>query len=222
MGLPLRVENLRVTGEGARTILSVDALALGAGESLGIRGPSGAGKSTLLYALAGLLGRAQGRILWGETDLLAQRPGARARFRRETMGFVFQDFLLFEEMSAAANAALPQAFAPARERRTIAGRGRDELLALGVPLGRRRARTYSGGERQRISLARALSAAPKILLADEPTASLDRETRATLVADLTRRCREGGLSLLAVSHDEQLLGALDRVVTIENGELVPA
>lgn len=222
MGLPLRVEGLGVTGEGGRPILTIGALELAAGESLGVRGPSGAGKSTLLYALAGLLPRARGTVLWGETDLLGLGPAARARFRRETMGFVFQEALLFEEMNAAGNAALQMAFAAPRRRRAIAERARRELAALGVPEGRRRAGTYSGGERQRISLARALAADPAVLLADEPTASLDPALKTALAGDLTARTRRDGVSLIAVSHDETLLAAMDRVVTIANGELVAA
>ncbi len=222
MGLSLNVQDLRVTGAQGREILAIDALSLAPGGSLGVRGPSGAGKSTLLYALAGLVRRARGRILWDATDMIALRPGARTRFRRETMGFVFQDALLFEELSAAANASLAASYAAGARRRAIAAGAREELERLGVPSGGRRVRTYSGGERQRIALARALSGEPKILLADEPTASLDRTMSEALVADLTRRTRREGISLIAVSHDEMLLGAMDRVVTIKNGELVPA
>jgi len=222
MGLSLAVENLAVLGEGGRRILAVEGLSLAPGESLGVRGPSGAGKTTLLYAVAGLAARASGAVRWGDTDVLTLSGGRRARFRRENIGFIFQDFLLFEEMTAAANAALASAFAPAPRRRTIAERAQRELAALGVPDGRRRARTYSGGERQRICLARALSTEPGVILADEPTASLDRAMKDRLVADLASLTRGKGASLIAVSHDAMLLDAMDRVITIENGELVPS
>ena len=222
MGLPLEVANLRVAGSQGRTILAIDSLTLAPGESLGVRGPSGAGKSTLLCALAGLLRRAEGRVAWGETDLLALRPGARTRFRRERMGLVFQEALLFEELGARANAALAAGYAPHARRRGMAARAREELARLCVPAGRRRVSTFSGGERQRIAIARALCAAPAVLLADEPTASLDRETGASLVADLLARTRRDGVSFIAVSHDDALLDAMDRVVTIKSGELVAA
>ncbi len=217
--MPLAVENLAVDGEGGRRILSVAALSLEPGQSLGIRGPSGAGKSTLLYALAGLLPRAAGAVRWGGTDILSLRSGRRAAFRRRNMGFVFQEPMLFEEMGASANAALVAAFSRGRDRRAIERRGDERLAALGVPAGVRRAGTFSGGERQRIALARALANEPAILLADEPTASLDRATADRLIDDIRAFAGETGRSLIAVSHDASLLAAMDRVVTIENGTL---
>lgn len=222
MGLALDVSDLRVAGDEGRTILAIDALSLPAGRSLGVRGPSGAGKSTFLYAIAGLLARAQGGVRWGEDDLLALGAGARARFRRRRMGFVFQDFLLFEEMSAAENAALVGAFAAPAARRAIRARARQDLAGFGVPGRRRAVRHHSGGERQRIALARALAAGPAILLADEPTASLDRATKEGLVDDLVSRARDNAISFVAVSHDEMLLDAMDRVITIEDGTLKPS
>lgn len=215
----LTIEDLTVEGDDGRRILSVAALSLEPGQSLGVSGPSGAGKSTLLYALAGLLPRAAGAVRWGETDMLALRRGRRAAFRRRNMGFVFQEPMLFEEMGASANAALVSAFSRARDRRAIERRGDERLAALGVPAGVRRAGTFSGGERQRIALARALANEPAIVLADEPTASLDRATADRLIADLGAFTKQNDRSLIAVSHDPALLAAMDRVVTIENGTL---
>ncbi|MCF3935497.1 ATP-binding cassette domain-containing protein [Acuticoccus sp. M5D2P5] len=220
MGLPLEIADLAVWADGGRRLLSIEALALAPGACLGVAGPSGAGKSTFLYALAGLSPRATGRIGWGEVDLLALSRGRRAAFRRDNMGFVFQDFLLFEELGATANAALLGAFLPARRRGALAARARAELAALNVPLDPpRRVRTYSGGERQRVALARALANDPGVILADEPTASLDRETKDRLVDDLTREVRASGKTMIAVSHDRALLDRMDRVLTIENGEV---
>lgn len=220
MGLPLVVEDLAVAGDGGRRLLAVPRLAVAAGECLGIGGPSGAGKTTLLYALAGLARRASGRILWGETDVVALSPGGRARFRRENVGFVFQDFLLFEELGPVANAALHAAFAPRRHRGPVTERARAELQTLRVPMeAGRRTQTFSGGERQRISLARALANDPGVILADEPTASLDRAARDRLVDDLVRLVREKGKTLLAVSHDRELIARMDRTLLIENGEV---
>jgi len=221
MGLALQIEDLSVYGDAERRLLHVPALTLGAGECLGVRGPSGAGKSTLLYALAGLARRATGAVRWGDTDVVALSPGGRARFRRDNVGFVFQDFLLFEELGAVSNAAVHSAFVPGGRRRLVTGRAHEELKALGVPLERtRRVRTYSGGERQRISLARALANDPGVILADEPTASLDKANKDRLIEDLARLVREEGKSMVAVSHDRELLQRMDRNLTIEDGEVV--
>lgn len=223
MGLALAVEDLAVFGDGGRRLLSVPALALGAGECLGVTGPSGAGKSTLLFALAGLARRASGRVAWGETEVIGLSAGNRARFRRRNVGFVFQDFLLFEELGAVANASVHAAFAPGGRRRDMRARARAELENLAVPLASgRRAGTYSGGERQRISLARALANDPGVILADEPTASLDKAARDRLIDDLVRLVREKGKTMVAVSHDRDLIARMDRALLIENGEVVVA
>ncbi len=220
MGLPLAVTSLVVTAAGRR-LIDIAAFTAEAGECVGIKGPSGAGKSTFLYALAGLIPEASGRVMWGGRDVLASSPGACARFRRDNVGLVFQDFLLFEELGAEANAGLAAAFAPRTRRTAMRQRAAQRLADLGVPGGRRAARTYSGGERQRIALARALAADPGVILADEPTASLDAAAKAQLIGDLVGAARAGGKTLIAVSHDTALLEAMDRVVTLEDGALVP-
>lgn len=219
MGLSLAVEALAVEVDGRR-LLSVPHFAAAAGACVGIRGPSGAGKSTFLYAISGLLERPAGTVMWGRTELFALSPNRRARFRRDNVGLVFQDFMLFEELGAAANAALGAAFAPRAAREAIRARSRERLADLGVPLGPRAVRTYSGGERQRIALARALAADPGVILADEPTASLDAEAKTHLIADFVSAVRHGGKTLIAVSHDPALLEAMDRVFTIADGEIV--
>ncbi|WP_226574748.1 ATP-binding cassette domain-containing protein [Acuticoccus sediminis] len=220
MGLPLAVSQLVVTAADRR-LLDIPDFTARSGECVGIKGPSGAGKSTFLYALAGLLPNATGKVVWGEADVLALRAGARARFRRDFVGLVFQDFLLFEELGAEANAAIGTAFAPRRRSDTMRRRSRQHLEELGVPAGRRAARTYSGGERQRIALARALAADPGVILADEPTASLDAAAKGQLIGDLVGAARSGGKTLIAVSHDTALLDAMDRTVTVMNGVLLP-
>ena len=184
-------------------------------------GPSGAGKSSLLHALAGLLRPSHGRILWGDTDLTALGEPARARFRRERVGLVFQDFLLFEELGAAGNAAIAAAFAPARERAAIWSRAQVWLGRLG--LGQRTepsVRTYSGGERQRVTVARALARAPAVLLADEPTASLDRASADRLIDDLLEVVAAEGCTLIAVTHDAHLGRRLGGELRLADGRVV--
>ncbi|MEP2118221.1 MAG: ATP-binding cassette domain-containing protein [Bauldia litoralis] len=217
--LALTVSDLRVRGDDGRAILTVPHLAVPQGAAIGIRGPSGAGKSTLLFALAGLASRASGRVAWGTTDIVAMGEGDRAAFRRDRIGMIFQDFLLFEELGALANASLAASFAPRRRRGAIARQAGATLARLGLTGGSRAVASFSGGERQRVAVARALSTDPAIILADEPTASLDRETADRLVDDLVALARETGKTLIAVSHDPAVHRRMDRLVDVVDGTL---
>ncbi|MEM8591236.1 MAG: ATP-binding cassette domain-containing protein [Pseudomonadota bacterium] len=204
-----------------RIILEVEDLKVAPGEILAIRGPSGAGKSTLLLAIAGIIHAAQGQISWGEVDLTGANEAERTGFRDRILGIVFQDHLLFEELSAVGNAGLSALFAPREERKVRRRRAAEALSSFGIdPEDRRNADTYSGGERQRISIARALASDPPVLLADEPTASLDRTNANSLVGDMFRHARENQRTMIAVSHDPALIDAADRVVTITDGRLL--
>jgi ABC-type lipoprotein export system ATPase subunit len=214
---PLSVRDLLVRAPDGRALLRVARLDLAPGEALGVRGPSGAGKSTLLHTLAGLLRAAEGSVRWGDADLAAMGEGARDAFRRRTMGLVFQDFLLFEELSPLDNAAVAAAWSPAAERAALRARAAALLARLGVPPEARSVASFSGGERQRVAAARALAADPPVILADEPTASLDRAAADRLVADLLGLARERGRSVVAVSHDPAVAAAVDRVVEVVDG-----
>jgi putative ABC transport system ATP-binding protein len=219
MSLPLAIEGLRVASAEGRVLLDVPALALPAGALVGVRGASGAGKTTLMHALAGLL-EADGAVRWGDTDLLALGPEGRAAFRARHLGLVFQDFLLFEELSAADNAAVAAMFAPAADRAAIRDRAAAGLRRLGLdPDDPRPVASHSGGERQRVAVARALAGGAGLLLADEPTASLHREASDRLVEDLIDLVRETGATLIAVSHDETLIARTDHVLTVADGRL---
>ncbi|ETD82602.1 ABC transporter ATP-binding protein [Rhodobacter capsulatus] len=222
-GLALQIEGLRLCGEGGRQLLQIPRLQIAAGAAVVLRGPSGAGKSTLLHVLAGLITPQAGRVLWGGTDIAALRDGPRAAFRRATIGLVFQDPLLFEEVSAQDNAALTALYAPAAARAEIAARAEAALARLGLsPAGRRAAASYSGGERQRIAVARALAADPAVLLADEPTASLDRANADRLSADLIALARQRGQTLIVASHDPALMALAGRVIDLRDGEIAEA
>lgn len=220
MALGLEITGLEVKAPSGRMLLSVPALSLAPGVCLGVRGPSGAGKSTFLFSIAGLADRASGTVRWGDTDIMALSSEARARFRRHHMGMVFQDFLLFEELSAAANAALAGAYSSRARQPAILSQAQSGLDRLGISHGARTVESFSGGERQRVAIARALAADPEIILADEPTASLDRHTADRLIEDLISLVRAEGKTLVAVSHDPAVYTRMDRIIEIVDGQIV--
>ncbi len=217
----LQVSGLRVTSREGRVLLDVPALEVPAGQSVALRGASGAGKSTLLHVLSGLVRPAAGQVIWGVQDIATLSEDARARFRRVTLGLIFQDCHLFEELSALGNAALASAFAPAPDRPAIRQAAGHWLAALGLgSSGPRKVDSHSGGERQRIAVARALAANPPVILADEPTAALDRVNADALGADLAQLAATGGRTLITVTHDAQLAGRMARQITMADGRIV--
>ena len=182
-------------------------------EFVGILGPSGSGKSSLLYLLSGLKIPTAGRILYEGQDLARKSDEERSRLRLKEFGFLFQQAFLLGYLTALENVLLASDGEPSRQRAV-------ELLdALGL-----RDKTHrfphelSGGERQRTCVARALLGNPKVVFADEPTASLDH-TNGIHVVDMLNHHREGG-ALVMVTHDETMLEKADRVLRIAEGTLV--
>lgn len=207
-------------GGGRAAILSVDHLALEPGASVGLTGPSGAGKTTLLHVASGIIRPTLGRVLWGEDDVAAFSEPARDRWRRNAVGLVFQDFQLIPELDAFANVMLPATFTRFRSARALSRRARDLLDRVGLKETGRRTRVMSRGEQQRVAIARALLHGPKLILADEPTASLDQRNAETVAALLVEAASESGASLLVTSHDPTVLRRLGQVVRLEAGRLV--
>jgi lipoprotein-releasing system ATP-binding protein len=190
------------------------------GEIVGLIGPSGSGKSSLLHA-AGLLEQAQGgKVLLDGVDAGALDDRKRTALRRRTIGFVYQFHHLLPEFTALDNVVLPQRIAgraegPARERAT------NLLTRLG--LGERldhQPGQLSGGEQQRVAVARALANAPKLLLADEPTGNLDPETSRHVFANLSELARTTGVAALIATHNLELARHMDSVVSLKDGRLV--
>jgi ABC-type lipoprotein export system ATPase subunit len=170
--------------------------------------------------MAGIIAPTQGCIHWGDTDIAASDERGRSAFRRESVGFIFQEHLLFEELSALDNAAITALYAPRRERRRIRESAKDLLTRLGLSEGAaRRSDTFSGGERQRIAAVRALAGAAPVILADEPTASLDRPNADALADDLMRLARDDGRTLIAVSHDPALHERADWMIDVVDGRV---
>ena len=220
----LAVRGLAVDGEAGRRLLEVDALDVAPGELVCVTGPSGAGKSTLLGALAGLRRAAGGGARWHggglDVDVASAGPEACRAFRDRRAGVVFQDASLFDELGALDNAAIGGAWRPAAERARIAARARELLVGFGLdPDDGRPVAGLSGGERQRVGVARALATEPVVVLADEPTASLDREAATFLIGAFRALADARDRTLVVVSHDAALQAAADRVVRIVDGRL---
>lgn len=217
-GLDLQVSDLRQRfSTQGDDFLVIDEIRLSAGQRLGVAGASGAGKSTLFHCLAGLAEVQAGRIVWGDTDLARLGAAERTRWRRVHLGLVFQDFHLVEGLDALDNVLLPLWFdswrVPARWRH----RARELLEAVGVATPARRVAQLSRGERQRVAVARALLRAPPVLMADEPTASLDPATRSQVADLLVDLGQQVGSSLIVVSHEAALLGRMGSVLTLQAG-----
>jgi ABC-type lipoprotein export system ATPase subunit len=206
---------------GAVTALEIADLTVEPGTLLAITGPSGSGKSTLLYAISGLLRPARGSIVWDERDILDLAEAARDRWRRHTIGFAFQDFHLLPELSPLANVLLPASFERFTASPALRARAAALLDRFGVPETRVSTGTLSRGEQQRVALARALLFDPPVILADEPTASLDAAAAARVAESLVDLSRAEGRTVIAVSHDPSLIVHFDRRIALEHGHAVP-
>jgi len=206
------------SGDRDLVILRDIDLAVMPGEAVAIVGASGSGKSTLLALLAGLDTPTAGSVLLDGADLFALDEDARAELRGRAVGFVFQSFQLLPSLTALENVMLPLELAG----RDDAEAGASEILAR-VGLGERLhhyPKHLSGGEQQRVALARAFVVRPKLLLADEPTGSLDAESGEAVIALLFQLNREAGTTLVLVTHDEQLARRCQRVVRLAAGRIV--
>jgi putative ABC transport system ATP-binding protein len=205
------------SGGRSLTILDGITLDVAAGEVLAITGPSGSGKSTLLGLVAGLDRPSAGSIVVAGIDITRLDEDALARFRRETLGYVFQSYHLIPTLTAVENVAVPleiagapNALARARALLDDVGLG-DRVHHYPVQL--------SGGEQQRAALARAVALEPGLLLADEPTGNLDSATGTRIIELLLELKRRRGATLVLVTHDEALARHADRVVTLRDGRV---
>lgn len=194
-------------------------LAVQPGEIVALLGPSGSGKSTMLQAIGLLEGGFQGKIEIAGTDATALDGDARTTLRRDHLGFVYQFHHLLPDFNAIENVLLPQ---------LVAGRSHDEanaratelLVALG--LGGRldhRPSQLSGGEQQRVAVARALANKPELVLADEPTGNLDEATADRVFGEFLKLVRGEGSAAIVATHNERLAQAMDRVVRLHEGRL---
>lgn len=220
--LALTLDQVRVSYRGLETpVLDIRKLVIAAEECVAVTGPSGSGKTTLVNIVTGLARVDQGRVLWGTEDIAAFSEARRDRWRAETVGLVMQDFHLFEGLSALDNVLLPARLRRAAGRDTVA-HAHALLERVGIKRARQATATLSRGEMQRVAVARALLRRPKVLIADEPTASLDPGHGAEVAELLLSLARENGATLIAVSHDERLIKRMDRRLGLHAGRLADA
>ena len=207
------------TGASEVVALCQVDLSVGAGDMVAVMGPSGSGKTTLLNCLSGLDDIDSGAVHIGGESIHEMSDARRTRHRASAMGFVFQAFNLIPVFSAVENVELPLLLAgrPAAQARAAAGQTL-ERVGLGARLNHRPGE-LSGGEQQRVTIARALAGRPQIVWADEPTGNLDTETAASVMA-LLRELNADGLTIVLVTHDEEIGHSVRRRVVVRDGRIV--
>ncbi len=209
-------------GQGAGEVhaLAEVSLSVDEGAMVAVMGPSGSGKSTLLTIAGSLEEPASGEVLVGGKALAGMSRSARARLRRRTVGYVFQDFNLLPGLTAVENVSLPLELDGMAARKARAA-GLRVLVDLGLA---DRVSRYpdqlSGGERQRVAIARAMVGERRLLLADEPSGALDSVNGETVMRLVHDACKNGGMAAVVVTHDAQLASWADRVVFLRDGRVI--
>lgn len=210
MSAALAIDHLMFTYPGAPSpAVRIAHLELAPGEQMLLTAASGAGKSTLLHLIAGLLEPQAGRIEIAGEDMFARRAAARDLLRGRLVGMIFQTFNLLSGFSALENVMAALMFSPI-PRREHRARARALLERLGIDRTEATPETLSVGQQQRVAVARALACTPKLVLADEPTASLDPERAAEAMNLIQTACQECGAALLCVSHDPAMAPRFER------------
>jgi len=220
-GALIEVASLLFRWPSARSpVLDIESLSIDPGERVFLFGPSGSGKSTLLALLAGVLTAERGSVRVLGTELSTLR--GRDRFRVDHVGFIFQQFNLVPYLSMVQNVLLPCRFSAKRAQRAAETHGSPAgaalhllgAMGLGASLRGRKATDLSVGQQQRVAAARALIGAPELIIADEPTSSLDADTRQAFLRLLRKQCDRFASTLLFVSHDRGLAASFDREVNL--------
>lgn len=218
----LRVQNVsKKYGRGREATLALDNISLDVqeGELLAITGPSGSGKTTLTHIIGGLTSPDSGSVIFRDVELKSQNDAELSKYRNSVLGFVFQNFSLIPYFTALENVCIPLT---ARGVAVRARRDYAKELLRSVGLEKRlnkRADTLSGGERQRVAIARALATNPKIIIADEPTGSLDSKRGAEIMDMLESLTRTREVTIIMVTHDPVLAARADRIIHIRDGHV---
>jgi lipoprotein-releasing system ATP-binding protein len=205
-------------GQKIEVLRGID-LTISSGEIVALLGPSGSGKSTLLQAVGLLEGGFEGSIRLGNREAAQLDAAARTDLRRELLGFVYQFHHLLPDFSAVENVILPQLI---RDREPVEARERAISLLTSLGLAHRldhRPSQLSGGEQQRVAVARALANKPLLVLADEPTGNLDEKTADAVLEQFLRLVREQGSAALVATHNERLAARMDRILRLHEGLL---
>ncbi|MFZ2150171.1 MAG: ABC transporter ATP-binding protein [Minisyncoccia bacterium] len=218
----IEVKNLKKSfkdGESTTEVLKgIDFLAE-SGEFVAIMGRSGAGKSTLLYQMSLLDEPTSGEILINNKDTHLMSVGDKTSFRLSELGYVFQDYALLPEMNALENVALPLLMQGISEKKAYE---KAEMALVRVGLEKRLHNLpskLSGGEQQRVSIARAIAHEPKILFADEPTANLDNES-SRIVMDIFKELHKGGQTIIMVTHEVEYSKFAERIIHLDDGKII--
>ena len=208
-----------ISNDNQLSILKGISFTINAGESVAIMGTSGAGKSTLMGLLAGLDQPTSGSITLLDSEISAMDDEQRAKIRSESIGFVFQNFLLIPSLNALQNVTLPMVLRGNGDERINTQKAKQLLQEVGLA-GREThlPSQLSGGEQQRVALARAFVTQPKVLFADEPTGNLDQQTAQHIIELLFAMNKEQGTTLILVTHDANLAKRCQRTLIINDGQ----
>ena len=218
--LPLALSSVSISFPGlSQPVLSIESLTIPPGGRLAVTGASGSGKSTFVNLVSGLERPDNGAILWRDTDIAVLPESRRDRWRATNVGLVMQDFHLFPGLAAIDNVLLPARLAHAATA-DVKARAHELLSRVGLTRPNQSVETMSRGEMQRVAVARALLRRPGVIIADEPTASLDAEAGAEVGRLLLELADHEGATLIVVSHDERLTGRLDRRIRLASGRIV--
>jgi putative ABC transport system ATP-binding protein len=219
----LKVEDVSlVLGDGDEQVRALDhvSVTVNPGELMAVLGPSGAGKSSLLAVCGGLRSPTSGKIFIDGTEITALKRSQLTEIRRERIGFVFQQSNLVSSLTALDQLLLLVNLRGGRPSKEVIEKARSLLEEVGMlERANRRPNELSGGEKQRVGIARALMMNPAIMLVDEPTSMLDQNRGKQIVDLLSKACHEHNVATLMVTHDRDVLSAADRVVTISDGRL---
>lgn len=214
----ISLKNIQLTMDGPGGVVNIlrgISFDIAAGEVVSITGPSGSGKTSMMMVIAGLEKATSGVIEVNGINLTNKNEDCLSTFRRENMGIVFQNFHLIPTMDALQNVAMPAEFAGVPDAVERARLGLN-LVGLNQRLHHFPSQ-LSGGEQQRVALARAFSTRPKVLLADEPTGNLDRETGEVIIDLLLRLARDHGTTLVLITHDHKISNKCMREICINDG-----